>query len=205
MKSKLWTLVILSLIAVSCTPKAETPLPILGHKDVDANGDTLYHTIPSFEFVNQDSGVVTDDMVRGKINVVDFFFTSCPTICPKMKKNMLDVYDAFKDNDSVVILSHTIDFRHDTVEVLRDYAEKLGVSTDGGWHFLYGVRENTFGMAKEYMVSAAEDPRAPGGFAHSGAFILIDTQGRIRGYYDGTKPEDTEVMIRDIARLLAEK
>jgi protein SCO1/2 len=192
-----------SMLMVACGGgKREKTLPILGHKDIDDNGDTIYQTIPEFSFYNQDSAIIDKGTVSGRVYVADFFFTSCPTICPKMKKNMLKVYETYKDDDSLLLLSHTIDYRHDSVPVLKEYSSKLGVSSEKGWHFLYGVRDNVYSSAKSYMVSAAEDERAPGGYAHSGAFVLIDQKGRIRGYYDGTLQEDTDELIRDISLLI---
>ena len=122
----------------SCTPKAEEEkqLPILGPREpnvtmVDGKPkvDTIYHSIPDFNFINQDSQQVTQKTVAGKIYVADFFFTSCPSICPKMKSQMLRVYEKYKENPNVILLSHSIDPAHDTVAVLKEYAERLGVKS----------------------------------------------------------------------------
>lgn len=156
----------------------------------------------SFEFVNQDSTTITEAVVANKVYVTDFFFTTCPTICPKMKAQMLRVHDKFKDRDDVVLLSHSIDPK-DTVAVLKDYSSRLGVKSED-WQFVTGDRKHIFDMAKTYMVTAGVDANAPGGFIHSGALVLIDKKKQVRGFYDGTKPDETDDLIRDIDRILNE-
>ncbi|MCJ8167121.1 SCO family protein [Pontibacter sp. E15-1] len=181
--------------------KEEKSLPILGNKEVQA-GDTLYHTIPDFAFVDQDSSLVTPQTFEGGIYVADFFFTTCPTICPKMKSQMLRVYDKYEGNPHVKFLSHSIDPAHDTVAVLREYANRLGVDADR-WHFITGDRDAIFDIAQNsYMVSAMEDEAAPGGAVHSGAFLLVDSLRRVRGHYDGTKAEEVDQLMHDMDVLL---
>ncbi len=187
----------------ACIEQKDAPLPILGPRQ-PTETDTAYHTIPPFSFVNQDSTVVTHKTFDGKIYVADFFFTSCRTICPKMKTQMVRVYDAIKDDPDVLLLSHTIDPKHDTVALLHDYAERLGVSSDK-WHFVTGKKEDIYRIAQEsYFATAMEDATEPDGFSHSGAFLLIDKEKRIRGKYDGTQPADVDRLIADIERLKKE-
>ena len=194
----------LCLILWSCGASTQqTRLPILGPKQVQASGDTLFQTIGNYLLHNQDSSLIGPGLLEGKVYVADFFFTSCPSICPKMKVEMLRVHEAFKQNDRVAILSHSIDPRHDTVAVLRAYAEAIGVN-GGNWHFLTGDQDKMYQIAENYMVIANEDPEAPGGFNHSDAFILIDTQRRVRGFYHGTDPESVDKLMVDIGRLLSE-
>ncbi|MEZ4775041.1 MAG: SCO family protein [Bacteroidia bacterium] len=178
-------------------------MPILGFREVGPAGDTLYHTIPDFAFTDQDGNTITPQTTAGKLYVADFFFTSCPTICPKMKAQMIRIHDAFIDNDSVVLLSHTIDPGYDSVAVLKDYAVRLGIQT-AKWHLLTGDKDAIYGIADEYLVSVAEDDQEPGGFIHGGHFILVDPSRRIRGYYDGTKEEAVTQLIADIRLLLNE-
>ncbi|MBC5992364.1 SCO family protein [Pontibacter cellulosilyticus] len=189
----------------------EGTLPIYGEREpvertVDGKTvvDTVYHTIPDFAFVNQDSQRVTQETVAGKVYITDFFFTSCPTICPKMKSQMLRVYEAYKDNPNVVLLSHSIDPTHDTVAVLKDYADRLGIETNK-WHLLTGDKDSIYAIAEEYLAAAQEDAGAAGGFSHSGDFYLIDQQRRIRGHYNGTSEKDVDRLIKDIPVLLNEK
>lgn len=159
--------------------------------------------IDDFEVVDQDSQIITAADFKDKIYVVDFFFTHCPTICPIMTKNMACIYDAYETDQEVLFLSHTIDFKNDTVPQLKKYANKIGISATK-WHMVFAGKENTFDLAKQYMVSAEEDPNSPGGYMHSGAFILMDGHHRIRGYYDGTLQEDTDQLIADIKVLKKE-
>lgn len=178
----------------------EKSLPILGERDFNGT-DTVYHTIGNFSFVNQDSAIITDETVKGKIYVADFFFTSCRTICPVMKGQMRRVYEATEGDKNILLLSHTIDPEFDTVGLLKDYAQRLGVSSDK-WHFLTGTKESIYTIAeKSYFATAREDKTEPDGFIHSGAFILVDTGKRIRGIYDGTKAEDVDRLIKDLERL----
>ena len=118
---------------------------------------------------------------------------------------MLRVYEKYKGNKKVKILSHSIDPKHDTLAVLKDYAERLGVSSDQ-WHFVTGDKEEIFDLAqKSYMVSVLEDQEAPGGVVHSGAFLLLDSKRRIRGHYDGTKAEEVDKLMNDMDILLKEE
>ena len=112
------TLIVSGLIA--CTePSEHRTLPILGERDISPAGDTVYPTVPDFSFINQDSQTVTNATFAGKIYVVDFFFIHCPTICPKVKKNGLRLYEKYKNDDRVLLLSHSIDTKHDTVAALH--------------------------------------------------------------------------------------
>lgn len=203
-KHSLYLSLLFIIVALSSCQEKEGRLPILGPREVQA-GDTVYHTIPDFAFVDQDSALVTPETFQGSIYVADFFFTSCPTICPKMKSQMLRVYEKYEGNEQVKFLSHSIDPAHDTVAVLRDYADRLGVDSEK-WHFITGDREAIFDIAQNsYMTSALEDENEPGGLVHSGAFLLIDSQRRVRGHYDGTKPEEVDQLMQDIDLLLEEE
>jgi protein SCO1/2 len=195
--------VLMCVLVLSCIEKKESPLPIYGERDVE-NGDTVYHKIGSFKFVNQDSQVVTNETFKGKIYVADFFFTSCRTICPIMKTQMHRVYDSIQNDPEVLILSHTIDPEYDTVALLHDFADRLGVKTEK-WHFVTGEKDSIYNVAqKSYFSIAAEDKSEPDGFIHSGAFLLVDKEQRIRGKYDGTKEEEVNRLMGDILKLKAE-
>ena len=184
----------------ACQEKGPEPLPYLGNHDIDGQ-DTVYHTIPDFAFINQDSNLVTNETFAGKVYVADFFFISCPTICPKVKKQMLRIYDKYKDNDRLMLLSHTIDPKRDTVGRLKNYAQNLGVD-DGKWQFVTGEKDRIYEIADDYMSIAREDPEAPGGFDHSGWILLIDEKGHIRSFADGTDPEKVDRFLEDIDWLL---
>ncbi|AFD06957.1 SCO family protein [Solitalea canadensis] len=199
------------LAFVGCNKTDDSKLPILGRREpvtkmVDGKEviDTLYQTIQPFRFVNQDSQWVSNETFKDKIYVADFFFTSCPTICPIMKKNMLVVYDKFKGNPEVGILSHSIDPRHDSVSVLKKFAHKIGVEGNQ-WNFITGNRDTIYSIAESsYLTTAKEDNTQPGGIVHSGAFILVDKDRHIRGVYDGTNTEAVEQMMKDMDKLLLE-
>ncbi len=197
-------LLITALITVlfSCN-KNTKKLPILGNKEV-IEGDTIYYTVPSFTFIDQDSNTVTQKDYDNTLYIADFFFTSCRTICPVMKKEMIKIQKAYKGNENVKILSHTLDPKHDTPAVLKEYAQRLGANTEQ-WKFVTGDPKEIYRMANQgYLVPAVEDKNQPDGITHSGAIILIDTQNRIRGYYNGTDPEKVAILIQDIDALLNE-
>ncbi|MCX8491286.1 MAG: SCO family protein [Cyclobacteriaceae bacterium] len=183
----------------SCNPK-EKELPIFGERDV-IGSDTIYHTIAKFQFIDQDSALVNNETFKDKIYVADFFFTSCRTICPIMKTQMVRVYEATQEMPDVLLLSYTIDPEYDTVALLHDFAERLDVESRR-WHFVTGVKDSIYKIAQtSYFATAMEDKTEPDGFIHSGAFLLIDKKGRIRGKYDGTKEEEVNRLIVDIKRL----
>lgn len=183
---------------------AEKPLPILGERDISPAGDTVYPTIPDFSFIDQDSQVVNNATFAGKAYVVDFFFIHCPTICPKVKANGLRLYKRFKDNDGVLMLSHSIDVRNDTVGALRLHAKKLGIDSKK-WHLVTGDHDAIYGIADNYFSVAKEDPSALGGFDHSGRMILVDKDRHVRSFCDGTNAESVDQFMQDIDRLLKEK
>lgn len=197
-------LTVLSLLLMSsCIETKEEKLPIFGEKEITGS-DTVYHTIGNFRLVNQDSAVVSNNTVRDKIYVADFFFTSCRTICPVMKTQMHRVYKEIEDDPEVLIISHTIDPEYDTVGLLKDFAERLGVESDK-WHFLTGNKDSIYYLAQtSYFVTAMEAEAEPDGFIHSGAFLLIDKRGRIRGKYDGTNESEVDQLLRDIETLKKE-
>lgn len=200
----------LALLLGACTSTPE-PLPIMGPRQVAPRStaagtvaDTLYHTVPPFAFEDQFGDSVTQATLADKVYVADFFFVNCPSICPLTTQQMLRVYKAYKDDPRVVLLSHTLAPEFDSVAVLRNFAERLGVE-GRKWLFLRSNRADTYKLAQEgYFTAALEDAAAPGGIEHSGLFSLVDTQGHIRGFYDGTDPQQIDQLLRDLPRLLAE-
>lgn len=178
-------------------------LPILGERDF-VNGDTIYSTIPPFEFTNQDNQSINNNTYKDKIYVVDFFFTHCPTICPKVKKNMLRIYEKYKNNNQVLLLSHTIDPKRDSVGRLREYANNLGI-TASKWSLVTGDKAAIYAIANRYFSVAKEDADSPGGFDHSGNIILVDSKGRVRAFADGTDATAVNKFMLDIDLLLQEE
>ena len=196
---------LLAAFVFSCNlPTVPKNLPMYGFHDVDpATGDTIYHTIPDFSFLNQDSVEVTNATFAGKAYVADFFFTSCPTICPKVKQQMMRLHEKYRNDDRLLLLSYTIDPKRDTVGKLRDFAGRMGVTSDK-WHFVTGDKDKIYALADDYMSIATENPDAPGGFDHSGWLLLIDKDRHIRAYCNGTKAEEVTRFMDDIDWLLAQ-
>ncbi len=211
MKKNIYILLVVSGLSACANLTSEKKLPILGRREINPvekdgvmTADTIFHTVADFRFVDQDSAWVTNDTYKDKIYVADFFFTSCPTICPIMKTQMIRIYEAFENNPEVGLLSYSIDPAHDTVAVLHDFAQRLGVKSDR-WHFVTGEKDDIYDLGEtSYMVVAGEDPGAPGGYIHSGAFLLVDKGRRIRGVYDGTVEEQVDQLMDDMKLLLKE-
>lgn len=195
----------LSIFMISCGNDAPKTLPIIGERlGLTATGDTIYPTIPDFSFINQNGETVTNADFKGKIYVVDFFFTHCPTICPKVTAQMLRVHDRFKDSSGVLLLSHSIDPKHDTIGRLKEYAGKLGVVAPK-WQFVTGEKDSIFGIADDYFSIAKENAEAPGGFDHSGRLILVDKKRHVRSFCDGTDAKDVDRFMGDVQTLLREQ
>ncbi|MGW9685288.1 SCO family protein [Flagellimonas sp. 2504JD1-5] len=189
-------------------------------------GNGQKRKVPSFSFLNQDSVLVSNEDYLGKVYVVEFFFTTCPTICPIMTKNLVELQDTFKDQKNFGVASFTINPRYDTPGILKKYADKYGVE-DKDWHLMTGDRDSIYRLAQEgFYIVANEVEDAPGGFEHSGMFALVDKQGYIRSrnddhgnpliYYRGTITEKQGVnaegeaqqitmLKEDIQKLLLEK
>ncbi|UYZ63845.1 SCO family protein [Hymenobacter weizhouensis] len=200
-----------SLLPTACTDanqaKVAERLPIQGLKRSapTSPADTLPDPVPAFRLTNQDGQVITNQTFAGKVYVTDFFFASCPSICPKMQSEMLRVYEQFKGNPNVLFLSHTIDPAHDSIPVLKDYAQRLGIRDASRWHFATAPHDTVFALARAYMTAAQKDSTVAGGFAHSGAFALVDSRRRIRGVYDGMEKDQVDQLIRDLPILLKEE
>lgn len=176
-----------------------------------------FEKVPKFEFTNQDHKMITNETFNGKVYVVEFFFASCPTICPKMHKSMLKLQDEFYGNPNFGIASITIDPKRDTPETLKKYAKEHQVTLKN-WHFLTGDKDVIYKFSNEgFKLYAGENAEAAGGFEHSGLFALIDKQGYIRSrtirsgesdnpikYYDGLDGVQVQMLKEDIAILLKE-
>lgn len=183
------------------------PLPFYGPKTLaeGSTTDTIYHTIPDFEFTNQFGEKVNQDTYEGKIYVADFFFATCPSICPKMATHMLELQKHFYDRSDFRLLSHTVNPEHDSVEVLLEYSRKVH-AIDTLWNFVTGDKEKIYKVAFDgYFANAMEDEVAPGGFLHSSSLFLIDKQKRIRGIFDGTSTSETNDLMDAIEILYREE
>lgn len=170
--------------------------------------------VPAFELTDQNDKKISNKDYLGKVYVVEFFFTTCPTICPKMNQSMLELQEAFYGNPNFGLASITIDPEHDTAAVLKEHANLLGVK-HYNWHFLTGDKEYIYNLAnKGFNLYAGENNKAAGGFEHSGLFALVDKDGKIRCrkdaqgnpilYYDGLETSGVEAIKEDIKKLLEE-
>lgn len=193
-------LMIVGLFA--CVKPQQRTLPYIGFHDV-IKGDTIYHKIPNFNFVNQDGLKIDNESLSDGIYVSDFFYTYCQSICPKVKTQMLRIYDRYGEEDQLKLVSFALDPKRDNREHLYNYSKNLGV--DGKkWFFLTGDREQIWDLASQYLISVQEDKENPGEISHSGKIILIDKKGHIRGFAEGTDPEEVTAFMNEIDALLAE-
>lgn len=187
-------------------------LPIFHPKQIDARlvdpsvrNTAGEHRISDFRLVDQLGDTLTLASVEGRIIVADFFFTTCGTICPKMTAQMERVQEAFRNDDRVVILSHSVTPEIDNVDVLAAYAELHGADP-GRWHMLTGDRAQIYRLARQsYFACMEEGDGGPDDFVHTENFVLVDPQRRIRGFYDGTQQTEVDRLIGDIGRLIKEQ
>lgn len=204
MKNSILLLILLAIIYANCKPETPRKLPHLGIPEAINNGDTVWPKIPDFSFINQDSQLITNITFDDQIYVADFFFTHCPTICPKVKKQMLRLYERYENNPHISLLSHTIDQKHDTIGRLNWFAKQLGVKAPK-WQFVTGDKAAIYEMPKHYLSIAIADSDAPGGYNHSGYVVLIDKNRNIRSFADGTIETEIDRFIKDIDLLLNEQ
>ncbi len=167
---------------------------------IEINGEAK--KVPSFSFKNQEGKAITNQNYLGKVYVVEFFFTTCPTICPKMNDNLVQIQNAFNGVDNFGIASFSINPEHDTIQVLKDYAEQYGISNPN-WHLMTGDQEDIYKLANQgFNLYTAQEEEVEGGFEHSGNFALIDKNGFIRSriingnpiiYYNGIVSEAEKI------------
>ena len=164
-------------------------------------------TVRPFKFERHDGKWVTERDALGKVVVVEYFFTTCKGICPKMNRNMQDVYRAFKGKPDFLILSHTVDPETDSVARLRQYADSMGVDISDWW-FLTGPKAALYKSARESYLLDSQDNSSKNisdQFIHTQFFALVDRKGQVRGIYDGLKKDEVEQMTKDLQHLLEGK
>ncbi len=162
-----------------------------------------YHTIANFSLINQNGRRITQDDYKGKIYVADFFFTTCPTICPIMTKNMANIQERIRNDNEVLLLSHSVTPEIDSVPQLKRYAMEKGID-DYKWNLVTGDKKQIYELArKSYLAVTNDGDGGPYDMIHTENFILVDKERRIRGFYDGTKQEDIEKLMKDIKNLKA--
>ena len=162
-----------------------------------------YHTIADFSLTNQNGKTITQSDYKGKIYIADFFFTTCPTICPIMTKNMTKIQEKIIDDDNVMLLSHSVTPVIDSVAQLKKYALEKGVN-DTKWNLVTGDKKQIYHLArKSYLAVKNDGDGGPFDMIHTENFILVDKERRIRGFYDGTNTEDIEKLLKDLDILKA--
>jgi len=205
------TFLIFSIITISLfynVLKPSKTLPIYNPADVNpelVDSTVQYiaraHKIADFSFTNQNGKVITQKNYEGKIYVADFFFTTCPTICPIMTDNMVDVQKAFLNNPKVMMLSFSVLPDTDDVATLKKYAIKKGVN-DSKWNLVTGDKKEIYSMArKSFLAVKLGKPNELYDMVHTENFVLVDTEKQVRGFYDGTKKEEIKRLIEDITWL----
>lgn len=214
-------LVVFFILGVSITyfmikPSKEKSLPVINPVDVNeemVDPELLRigygHKIGNFSFLNQDGKVVTQQDVKGKVFVAEYFFTTCGTICPIMNVQMQRVHKVYQGNKNVRILSFTVDPKVDTVAQMKRYAVAHGADVKS-WFFLTGTQEKLYELARKsfFVLKPAETENqgdVGSDFIHTNNFVLVDKEMRIRGYYDGTNSKEVDELIGDIALLVKEK
>ncbi len=181
------------IVLTNTTDFAKVKLPIL-------------NTVQNFYFIKQDSSKVSQQEVRNRVYVAEFFFTTCKGICPKMNKNMKAIYEKFKTDSNFLVISHTVNPGTDSLPVLNHYADSLGASKENWW-FVTGSKADLYRAAREsYLL---DDPKNNSKnideqFLHTQFFTLVDRQGRVRGVYDGIKKDEVEQLVKDINELIIE-
>ena len=210
-KSKLFIFasILITITLISCgetdaNESIENPLPIYGQKEFieGIDKDTVYHTIPFWSFENQDGQHVGSKDYMGKPYIAYFFFSHCPQICPRLNANMKQFQDDTKDLDYRVV-AYTVDPTRDSVERLKFYAEEYGFNLTN-YNFVTGSQTSIYELGVNgYLVPNSQDALAPGGFLHSEKLILIDSKGRIRGFYEGTENAEVELLKKDLKTLIS--
>lgn len=162
-----------------------------------------YHKIAPFTLVNQNGDTITQEYYKNKIYVADFFFTTCQTICPVMTDHMVKIQNELKEDQEVLLLSHSVIPEYDTPTILKEYAQKKGVD-DTRWNLVTGPRKDIYTLARKSYLAVKDIPGEEDAMVHTENFMLIDKKSQIRGYYDGTDAEAIKQLLEDIAILKME-
>jgi protein SCO1/2 len=205
---------IISIIIISIfynILKVDKPLPIYQPADVSTElvDSTIqhkikYHKIADFSLINQNGDTITQDTYKDKIYVADFFFTTCQTICPIMTDNMVDIQKEIKNDDEIMLLSHSVTPKIDSVAQLKRYAIKKGV-IDSKWNLVTGDKGEIYRLARKSYLAVKDDGMPDDyGMVHTENFMLIDKKRQIRGYYDGTKKDEIKRLLQDLKTLKKE-
>jgi len=170
-------------------------------QNADGSADTIYHKVPEFSFDGHNGNKVTNGTFENSIYVADFVFTTCAEICPKMSTQLMRVQNKFEEFENVKFLTHTVNPKHDTVEVMKKYAEQYG-AIDGKWFMVTGDKKEIYDIARHgYFLDVRDGDGGAHDFIHSQDMILIDENGHMRGIYDGTDSFKVNDLIKDIEAL----
>ncbi|UJH68817.1 SCO family protein [Allomuricauda sp. SCSIO 65647] len=195
--------IIIYLMYTALNPKERLPIYQPSMVNPELVDSTLhykkkYHTVADFRLVNQNGDTITEQHYEDKIYVADFFFTTCPTICPIMTKNMGEIQKNILDDDEVMLLSHSVTPKIDSVAQLKKYALEKGV-LDEKWNLVTGDKKQIYQLArKSYFAVQNDGDGGPFDMIHTENFILVDKERRIRGFYDGTNTEEVAQLLKDI-------
>ena len=200
---------ILFLFYEALTPKKVLPIfqpNDVNYELVDSSIQHVkrFHKIKSFEFLNQNGEIISEKDYEGFIYVADFFFTTCPSICPLMTNNMVNIQNYIKDKNKVKLLSFSVTPEIDSVPVLKEYSIKKGVD-DKYWNLLTGDKSKIYSLARKSFLVVKENGESNShDMIHTENFVLVDREKRIRGFYDGTDDKDMQVLKKDIEILIEE-
>jgi len=195
--------IIIFLFYTALTPKKTLPIYQPSMVNTELVDSTLqyvkkYHSIANFSLTNQNGETITQENYKNKIYIADFFFTTCPTICPIMTKNMGEIQSKIVKDTTVLLLSHSVTPDIDSVAQLKKYALEKGV-IDTKWNLVTGSKREIYELArKSYLAVKTDGDGGPFDMIHTENFILVDKEKRIRGFYDGTKTEDIEKLLSDL-------
>ena len=201
--------IIITIIYNILNPEKRLPVyqpDMVNYELVDSTVQEVrkYHTIKDFKLFNQNGDTITQDFYKDRIYVADFFFTTCQTICPIMTDHMLEIQQELKDDEDVLLLSHTVIPNFDSVPVLRKYADEKGIR-DEKWNLVTGDKKQIYDLArKSYLAAKSDGDGGAFDMIHTENFVLVDKERRIRGFYDGTNPEAIEELLQDITILKKE-
>jgi protein SCO1 len=203
-------LLVLSAVIISMIYSILKPRPVLPiFQPAEVNAEMVdstlqhvkkYHEVSNFKLTNQNGVTISEKDYQDKIYIADFFFTTCQTICPIMTDHMEQLQEELKEQQDVLLLSHTVMPEVDSVAQLKKYALENGVD-DTKWNLVTGDKKQIYDLARRSYLAAKENPENPYGLIHTENFVLVDRENRIRGFYDGTDPEVIAQVLQDIEML----
>ena len=192
---------VLASAIVGCKTEKNRSLSFWGPKSLDEKGDTIYHSVGDFSFTNHKGEEVVRADFNDQVYVANFFFATCPEICPKMQNQMRRVQEAYKTTDKLRLISHTVNPDQDSVPVLAEYAKDLDIYDR--WDLVTGKKKEIYDLARHnYFVTTLDGDAGKSDFIHSDKLVLVDSKGRIRGYYLGLDSAEVDQLILDIYKLI---